>query len=296
MADSVYDVAVDSAVLSQCLSVEVQNEIQVFTGRFSGGVDPQMRAVNRDSSKAIARTADLATLLATVSLANGLSIGGDGGLILPWNGRQNGGTFEETAYTLSSTQAFAYITEIMAQQNSEEGAVGLVDIIPTWDGSTLPFVSNSAQTLAAQAFIAAYGLGPVKIGSTAIGQVTGVSIKPGIALLTPSYNGNVFIDACYINLRDPQVTITFESQKAVHDFGAMFSALGSNLVVYLRKRAAGGTFVANGTAQHIALTLSGGLSTTPSISGQGSENSEKQLTLYGHTLASSSSSAISPGS
>lgn len=295
MSDSVYDVLMDEEVLSQCLAVDMQNEIEVFTGRFSGGVDPQMRSVNKAASKAVVRTGDIATMLANISLSNGLSIGGSGGLILPWNGRVSGGTFEEDAYTISSAQAFAYVTEINAEQGSEDGAVGMVDFIPIWDGSTNPFVSNTGVTLAAQAFIAAYALGPAKIGGVAVNGLTGVSIKPGIGLLTPGYNGSVFIDACYINERDPQITLTFESQKAVHDFGAMFAAIGSSAIVYLRKRAAGGTYVANGTAQHIAFTLTGGLSTTPSISGQGRQNSSKQITLYGHTLASSSSSTIVPG-
>lgn len=295
MADSVYDAKLDTTTISQVFSTDISNNIAVFTGRYSGGVDPSMRAVLRADARATVKTGDLVTLLTAVGISTGANISG-AGVTLPWNERASGGTFGATAGVITATGAFAYMTSVDASQDAEDGATGTFEIIPVWDGSTAPFVSATGETLDAQSFISAFALGPAKIGTAAIAGLTGISVKPGVGLLQPRYSGSPFIESCYINSRDPQITLTFESFASLHAFGAMYGAMSSSLVCYLRKRTAGGTYVANATTQHIAFTLSGGIGTLDSISGSGMDNSSKTLTVHGTSLSVSTASAIVPGS
>lgn len=297
MADSVYDASLDAVTVSQIMSTDVQSNVAVFNGRYSGGLAPQHVSVLSGEPRVVCKTGDIVTLLTGVgTLSSGLSVGGYGGGLFPWNERTAGGTFDSTSKTISSTQGFAYVQSIDAQQDSEEGATATFEYIPTWDGSTLPLVVNTGVTLAGQSFVSAFGLGPVKIGSTAIPGITGVSIKPGITVTVKRYQGDIFTSACYVTKLDPQFVLTFEDSASMYAFTAMYSAIASNAIIYLRKRTAGGTYVSNATTTNLSFTLTGGMTVTDSVSGSNQDNSQKQITIHGKSLAYSTATAITPGS
>lgn len=294
MADTIYDVSFDALLLSQVLSVDIQSNVGLYKGRVSGGLDPDFIAVNKAEPRVQFKTGDLATLLGGIDLTTGLRVGGNGGAAFPFNERDGGGTFSDGAATiLSSTRGFAHITSIDAQQDSEEGAVAMVEFIPTWDASTKPIESTNEETLSAESFVSCFALGPSKIGATTIAGIIGASVKPGLGLLLKQYQGAVFVGQVFINLRDPQFVFTFEDMASVNAFGAMYGAIGSTATQFFRKRVDGGTYVANGTGQHISFTLSGGISVTDSISGNGQDNTQKQITVHGKTLSKSTTATIS---
>lgn len=294
--DAVFDVGqAGEWTLSQIISSALNSNVQPFIGRYSGGLDPQLIAVLSADPSANIQSGDLATLLAVSNILTAGYYMTGSSAILPLNQRANGGTFTSgAAMTFSSTRCFLHIGSIDSQQDGD--ATANVEYIPLYDGSTLPVVVNDDQTLAAQAFNAAYTLGPAKISTAALPGLVSCSVIPGLKLLRRRYEGNNYTTDIFIAEREPMIRWTFEDKAKMSVLGALHSSMAGSAVQYLRKRTPGGTVVANATTQHIALTLTAGLNVTDSISVSGTENGVFSVTAHGKALSVSTSSAITPGS
>ena len=105
-----------------------------------------------------------------------------------------------------------------------------------------------------------FTLGPVTIESVSLSQVTGVEIDFGINVVRRPADSEIWDTYASIETIQPVITLRgtlvtwFGSGGVDHDGLAITHA---NTTIYLKKRAAGGTYVANGTAQHIKLTAEG---------------------------------------
>jgi len=73
---------------------------------------------------------------------------------------------------LSSTGGFIYPKEITCKQDDKEGASITLDLCPTWDGTNLPLVVNTSQSLVGSpAANSVHALGPVIFEGAQLGGV-----------------------------------------------------------------------------------------------------------------------------
>jgi len=291
--DGKFDVSGTSWLLSQNRSMSVQANVEVFKGFYSGGVTPQFVSVLQAEPRVQIQTGDLSTLLTKISLTAGYYMTGSS-IVLPFQERAVGGTFASTSNTLSMTRAFGHIASIEAQQG--QAAVASLELIPLWDGSTLPIVISTGVTLDAQAFNNEYSLGPAKIGSAALPGLISVTVNPGFRVNLTKHQGNAYTREAFIQIVEPSITWTIEGTGMQSTLTNLFKAISSTAIQYLRKRTAGGTYVADATSEHIALTLTGGMTVTDTTEASGQENGTISITAHGKTLAVSQTSAIVEGS
>jgi hypothetical protein len=91
-------------------------------------------------------------------------------------------------------------------------------------------------------------------------EVINIDIDFGYGITTLSSDGELYDTFAGIGTMDPVVTVTGYNPLWLADGVvplAGLSATQANTTVYLRKRAAGATFVADETAEHISLAFAG---------------------------------------
>jgi len=294
MAFGLYDAFFDTSgtpwTLGQLSSSTLNGNINPLKARYSGGVVPQALFVQSGAPRLSLVTEDLHTLLTNFSVSSGFYLAGVAKI--PQIERSQGGTFAGTSnqYSIDSAM-FGFINSITAEQGGL--AQANVELTPlSSDGLTTPVTVETGQTLSAQAFTYNFGLGPAKIGSTAIPGLTRVTITPGNEILYRAYAGGIYPVNAFISRVDPMITWTFEGTD-VQSTLALFSAIGSTCTQYLRRRTAGGTYVAAGTGSHISFTLTGGITITDAVEASQQETGSFSITAHGKTLATSLSATIS---
>jgi hypothetical protein len=135
------------------------------------------------------------------------------------------------------------------------------DLCCTYDGTNNPVVIATGVSLpTAPTDTERFTLGPVTLGGVAFTQHTGYSINFGIKVNSEGAESDIWDTFCWIENVEPTITIRGVDKKW---FDAAFVPLTglamthANTKLYLKKRAAGGTFVANATAEHIKVTMAG---------------------------------------
>ena len=127
------------------------------------------------------------------------------------------------------------------------------------DGSAVPITYSESAALPATVYPTSnevFTLGPLDLNSYNVEGIQEINVDFGINVQKVSgggviYNALSFIDSIQpiITVRTTNVDVTGEITEA----GKSYTA--STVTFYAKKRADGGTFVANGTAEHIKFTL-----------------------------------------
>lgn len=299
MPSTVYDAFIGSLSLRQVVSSSFNPGTSIVVGRVSGGQLPSFIAGGACSPRASFSSMDLFNALTKVDLSAGFDVD-SGTIVIPFQARASGSTFggDGTNQTITAADALTVITSIEAAQSGEGATVSLDSIFRSSDGTTNPVTLNTAATLTAQAFQALYHMGPVVAqmaseGSVSqIAQVTRVSVNPGLTVTASAYDGGNYPIITTIDQQDPTLDLTFEDFDAASRFVSDFTSLTS-ITAYLRKKSDGGSFVADATAGHISLTLTGGLITLQSIGAGATGNGSIALRFTGKQIAKSLATAIS---
>ena len=138
-------------------------------------------------------------------------------------------------------------------------AVLSAEVTARKDGVTAPLAVATGETLPATVYPATsviWSLGKVVFNGTEIDGLESVSIEFGIEVEAEAADGDVYPTFAMVRQIRPTITL-----KGVHvDLlstlsvdGAFYTA--SQVVIYARKRAEGGTYVADATAEHVSFTL-----------------------------------------
>lgn len=294
MAFGLYDAFFDTAgtpwTLGQLTSGSLAGNITPYKARYSGGVVPQALFVQSGAPRLSLVTEDLHTLLTNFSISGGYHL--EGTAKIPQIERLQGGTYDSTSNQYSiDDELFGFITSISSEQGGMSQAN--VEITPlSTDGLTTPISVETGQSLSSQAFTYNFGLGPALIGATAVPGLTRVSINPGLEVMYRAYAGGIYPSKAFIGEVNPSITWTFEGTD-VQSTLALFAAIGSTCTQYLRRRTAGGTYVANGTGSHISFTLTGGITITDTAEAANRDAGTFTVTAHGKTLATSLTATIS---
>ena len=135
------------------------------------------------------------------------------------------------------------------------------DLCCTYDGTNNPVVIAVNQNLPTPPTdLERFTLGPLTLGNVAFAQHTGYSINFGIKVNAEGAESDIWDTYCWIDTVEPTITIRGIDKKWFDAAAIPLTGLvmtQANTKLYLRKRAAGGTYVADGTAEHIKMTMAG---------------------------------------
>jgi hypothetical protein len=168
------------------------------------------------------------------------------------------GTREATGTKVAIAQGMMIPKSLSASQGS--GAeLSLEMHVTSTDGSTAPITVTAGQAVPAGAVVGEkYTVGPVKINGTLI-DCESMSLDFGIKLQVDASGGAVYPTFISIMGREPSFKISVKDYDQLMLAVAGVAQGATPSVVYLRKLAAGGTRVADATAQHISFTIYSGL-------------------------------------
>lgn len=297
--DALHDVIFGSGVaIKQCQSVDHSNNFNLLIGRDSGDVDPALTGIMEAEPTTTIASLDVAGMIGIFGVTTGASVS-SGTVTIPFNRRAAGSTFAGSTshFTMTGANAYGYPTAYSASQGQEATATADIMFLST-NGLAAPLSSATGATLSANAYNAAYTLGPAKYGSgasfTQFGEVTAATVNPGLTVETRRYDGSAYPTVCVITQRNPTIELSIADFDEIDTHGPLSLSNDTlDVVVYFRKMADGSTRVSDATAEHIAFTLSDGIRTIEQVSGQDTQDGTARILITGKSLAVSATSAIS---
>jgi hypothetical protein len=162
-----------------------------------------------------------------------------------------------------------------------------VDLIVMSDGSANNAVIES-DAVALPAGIAdadRFTIGPVTLGALSFTQIKGFELDFGLNVVPEGADSDIY--PVYVSIQDikPMLTIRGLDAKWLKSDKIPFvgmAATHANSTIFLRKRAqTGASFVVDGTAEHIKLTMAGFLRVTQAFDGSGGAGVETVAVLEG---------------
>jgi len=247
------DVALASAVLGS--SGDVFN-----TFNFLASGDAMARGTTRDVKT-------LLDALGTLKGITGLLIdaGDDGdGVILYFQNASQGGTrvaaATETHYKTTIANGYMVPRNISVQHQGVASMSFDIHAVSS-NGVLAPITWAETSALPASVYPSldnVYGMGKVDLNGTELDGKLNVSIDFGIPVSRLAADGNVFSTVIYgagSGRIQPSITVTSRSIDATTTLTEMGYYVASGVNVYFRHIAAGGTFVADGTASHLKFAL-----------------------------------------
>ena len=144
-----------------------------------------------------------------------------------------------------------------------------LELVITYDGTNDPIVLATSQSLIGTPDVSeAFTLGPISINGTPLVSTQSLNIDPGIQLTVQSGDGDKWPTFVGIMQRQPMITINTLDVSLLSTYGIMGTAISaSDVILYLRKMAEGGTRVADATAEHVKITLDEGIIRVAPIAG-----------------------------
>jgi hypothetical protein len=291
MGAMIHDAVLGSLTLAQCSQASYQPNAEITRGRSSGAVLAEATFLNKSEPVCSWTTSDLATMLAGIDIGTGLCLSSST-ITIPWAVQGCAGDLGSgNHYVISATAGYAHVQSISARQGETATAQVECCLLST-TGYAVPATSVVNGSLASQTFVSEFRLGLCKINSTTVTGVTGVQINTGISYEKRTNDGGIYPNHTFLGEVNPTVDITFENQAVANTYGTVFTTM-TNGYIYLRKKAAGSTVVADATAGHIGISFGGGIITVEQVSGQGRTPAEVTLRLHGFQLSVSTATAIS---
>ncbi|MBE3070341.1 MAG: hypothetical protein IMZ66_08905, partial [Planctomycetes bacterium] len=205
-------------------------------------------------------TSDLKALLDAVGLA-GLLIDSDGshpGIVAYGQKYAEGGTRATGSVHLSATIGAGIAVPRSLELPQQGFARVTAEAIATSPTGIAPVAFSEVAALPTGVYptvAVAWGLGKVMLNATQLSGITGVSIDFGIDVFAEAKDGDLY--PSFASIRRIQPTITLATLHAEQVEQIVTHTLdyyaATQVVIYARKRAEGGLFVADATAEHIKI-------------------------------------------
>jgi len=241
-------------------------------------------------------TADLATVLGTVSPTAGLNC--TGACKLHYQQRADQGVFSggSNNIQIAATKGFLMPSRITAS-GSGQATCDLM-FYPLYDGTNFPLIATNGVSLSSAptpAYNSVFYQGPVYVNSAQIEGLISVSVDLGLRYSTILPDGYVFATQGSIVARTPTISLTFlKADMVATNIGSMFiGSLAGTIAVYFARGVAGGTRVANATTSHCKISAATGALGPGSVSVTGEDDATVTVTVWPTAaLAVSVASAI----
>jgi hypothetical protein len=289
-----YDAILGSYTARQVRNVQITSNGQVIHGLTSDGTLAELFGGRKDIRVSL-DTEDVAGVIgaaADIETA-GLPISA-GTITIPFEKRSHLSTFASGSNHYALTGANGLVIPTSFQADGAGNASASLELITfSTNGTTAPLAEATSQALGSTAFNALYALGPVVLNGTTLTRVAGVVIRTGLVAAPEWNSAETYPREVFIR---PPILPTIEIR--CYDVEEITGALGgwlagTSLVVYFRKRAAGGTFVADLTAQHLKFSFADGI-VDAGLGGSGvGDDATKTYIFHGELLTAVGSQAIS---
>ena len=290
MSSTVYDTILGGITLRQVVNSGFQPGGNVIAARSSGAVDPSELYGGPAEPVASIEVADLNGAIAGINVQTGLSV--STGITIPYRLSANQASHASGSVhqAIMASNGLVVPTSFSVDQGSNIALAQLAVHFRSTDG-TDPVTTSSNNALAAQTFVAEFGLGPVKVNGTAITELTGFSVNPGIRVVSERYAGLPFPQALFIRERTPTIDIQFDDLAAATAFASTYQAMTS-LTAFCRKYSDGNTFEADANLSHVKFSFAGGIIAVESIGASGEESGRAVVRLHGKSLTAVTGVAI----
>lgn len=282
-----YDAFLGALQIGQVTQCDFNGEPRTERHAAAGATETALVSAIEAEPKATIRTADLLGVLAGIPISGataGLHVDG-AAVVLPWNRRAGGGTFDaDDHYTISSDSALILPTEISARQGDKEALAQLMIHFRSSNGFENPVAENPNQVLTPSLFNAVYSLGPMVLDGNQVLELTGTTVETGLEPVTSRANGGIYVDFLSVMTPfKPRIRIPTRdiAQFAGGTGNSIFQELTTVTQFFLRRLGVGHS----DGGDHIAITLTGGLTVHDSTSGSGDESAERNTIFEGLSLS-----------
>lgn len=289
----VHGVNTPSSFYSQITNGQVATGTNILTATPSGHFEPTFRAVQSQMPTLEFTTTQLATAFGEFgSVGVGTSSDTDfySKAVTALGTRTADASLVHNRYRISESLGY------MASFNAPHNGDGTCDIriVPNYDGTNEPIVPAGSLALAGTSTAAEhFGAGPVEIAGTLLNGVQNISCDFAVELIEAGAETEIWNTFTAIATIVPVFTITTLTEATFATFGLDGTALsGAGVKMWLRKKNADGTNVADAVAEHIKISVATGLVVPQDTSGDGGTPNTTTLMVYPRAPAATTRSVI----
>ncbi|MES2793213.1 MAG: hypothetical protein V4719_26625 [Planctomycetota bacterium] len=270
----------DDLVINQLDQVDPSPGIEALIAMGGGTVDQLLIATAYAEPKVKVTSRDTQTVLAGCNFGSGRSI--ETLAKLQYQLRQNGGIYAGAGahMTLTSTLGFLYIEEFGAKQDDKEGADISCTYVPLFDGTNLPLVVNTNQSLTgAAAANSVHAMSKVIFENSQLEGVQSFRVKSGLEVEIKRADGELYPRICVIKKRAPTIEVECLNLGIISTLtlGGTYP-ITNGLAAYLQRVVAGGGRYAANTNNHISARATAGSYKVESLSGSKGDNTMVKIT------------------
>lgn len=285
--------------LSIPLGADIRSETQ------SGDLYPRIQTLNAQNPRASWTSKAIAKALTKAAMLGHEMQGAtdtDSWLYLYARQHDDGGTRKGDGFHKKYQIRKGLIVPTTLSCDHQGDALVSHDAFIIFDGTNDPIELFESQNLSTLALAddERFGLGSLVINSVSYSGVKSIEVAFGVNVVTESADGDIWPTFCSIRNIKPIVTWRGVSVQWLKDTGGIPLTGGTgahaNTTQYFRKRSAGGTFVANGTAQHVKLTMDGIVYIDPALDASGDEPAECTMIMVCQYDGSNLPIVINPAS
>jgi len=252
-------IAIDSTVIGDIESQDLALEHELGGEALSGELYRRFQALYHQGHTPGFSTRDVAAVLGQCG-ASGLSLATKS-LILYLLLQSDGGTVAAGSVHRSLTFAKGILVpRTLTCEHGKDASITYGAIVTSSDGSTSPMTLSDVAAAPTITASVRHTLGGITIGSVALSHCRRLEIEFGLEVVSEGADSDILdtmatLRAVMTEIRLTGIDTTWLSAAKVPETG--LAGTHANTTIYLRKRAAGGSFVANGTAEHIKFTADG---------------------------------------
>lgn len=250
-------------VLDGVQSVELNSALRTGVFGSDGSVYNSFGALVSGAPAVRLSTTDLKTLFDACGIT-GMAVDNDGdndGVRIYWQRMAAGGTRDAAAAGTHVETIIANGLMVLRslELSHQSPAVASAEIFARKESSTAPLAFDEAANLTSGVNPASdvqWTLGKVTLNATDLEGLSSVSLDFGVQVLPDAKDSDIYPTFLSIARIQPVLTIRgahIDITGTLTEDGVYYTA--SQVVFYAKKRSEGGTFVADGTAEHIKFTM-----------------------------------------
>lgn len=263
--------------INQITTRSINPGIESMIARNDGQVDPTFAAVMFQKPMFSFGTSAVARALGFAGI-NALSV--DGTPVESWFQQVDPGGTRKTG---ANSTKFSFAKGILCPKSIDASKDGpaVIDYdmaAVSTDGVTSPLTMGINQAMPTISTNREYfTVGPLSVNGTAVPGIQSTKVDFGLAVATDEGDGNAYPTLTYIDERSIVVTLRTKSINVLNTIGFFTAQSTTDTVFYLRKILAGGTRVAEGTAEHIRFTVDDGMISVTEVGGDKTAEAEIKI-------------------
>jgi len=191
-------------------------------------------------------------------------------LTLYWRKQVNGASFAASSNAFSTAIQDGMISISSISCSHGQPATASVEVQPTWDGTNDPITLSKTDTEPSEVVENyAYTIAAMKFGALGASTIPleSITINMGLEIETIGGDGEAFPSFAVLSSRRPTISITTRDIGKAFDFDLLADYDGTDdMILYFARLEPGASRYADGSAQHIKVTVKAHSIMTDSVS------------------------------